>query len=128
MSYTIEKYPEEPIIVNTLHANFNFEADAENSTREAMKLLDTVPEPVYYIADTSQVNFDMDDTVKGSSFAARGDNPIFHHPNIKQVLLVIGDNAVQAMTAEGMRTEIYGNVNIKTFATQAEALAYAREQ
>lgn len=128
MSYTVEKYEGEPIIVAMLHADFNLEKEAQASSQESIALLDAAPEPVYYISDSSQVKFSTDETIKGTSFAARGENPVFHHPNIKQVLMVIGDNAMQAMTAAGMQTETFGNVNIKTFATLDEALTYARGQ
>lgn len=126
MTYTVESYPNDPIVISILHEGFNFDTDAAASTEAVLQLLNTVTEPVYFIADTSQVQFSMYDTLKGSTMAAQGDNPLFHHPNIKQVLLVVGDSVLQAMTAEGMQADIYGNVNIKSFAKLEDALTFAR--
>ena len=127
MSYIVEMLPDEPILISTLHADFDFSTEAQSSTEDALALLEKVSEPVYYIADSSKVRFSFDDTIEGSNMAARGDNPLFHHPNVKQVLLVVGD-VMQEMSAKGLQSDIFGNVNVKTFASMDEALAHARSE
>lgn len=125
MSYSIEKLPDEPILIVTLHKEFAFSRDSVAANMEAKAVLDQSKEPLYYVADTSAVRFNMDETVEGSNFASRGETAIFQHPNIKQVLLVVGD-IMQEMTAAGMRSEAFGSVNILTFASREDALAHAR--
>jgi hypothetical protein len=126
MSYTVEAYANENIVISTLYSDFHLETEGPRSSEEVRAILDAAKAPMYFVTDSSRVKFSLDDTIKGSSLAARGDNPIFHHPNVKQVLMVVGDDAMQAMTADGMQTEVYGNVNVKTFATLEDALAFAR--
>lgn len=73
------------------------------------------------------MHFGFSESVQASSMAARGDNPLFHHPKVKQVLLVVGD-IMQELSAKGMQSDTFGNVNIRTFKSVEEALAYARSQ
>jgi len=125
MSYSIEKIGNEPIIVNILHADFDFQTEAQASTREAIQLLEAQTEPVYYITDITAPTFTFEDTVAGSALAALGESPVFHHRNVKQVLLVVADD-MQAMSGKGMQSKTYGNVNIETFTNIEDALASAR--
>jgi hypothetical protein len=125
MSYSIEQLTDDPIVIVTLHEDFDFKLEGEQSTLEAIALLDSLDESVYYISDISAAQFDFEDTIMGSNMAARGENPLFHHRNVKQVLLVVGD-VMQEMSAEGMQSDVYGNVNIRAFHNIDDALAHAR--
>jgi hypothetical protein len=125
MAYTVKHIQEDNVILTQLHADFDYATEGERSIIEATDALDNVTTPVYYISDISAVQFSMQDTIEGSNAAARGDNTLFHHPNIKQVLLVIGD-ALQQLATQGLTSNAFGNTNIKAFATLDEALDYAR--
>lgn len=125
MSYSIEVFEGEPIILVTLNADFDLETEGEASIGEAMTLLATAPEPVYYINDLRAATFDFMATVQGSNMAARGENPIFHHPNVKQVILITNTD-IQNAAAKGMGSSTFGGANIVTFNDIAAALDYAR--
>lgn len=125
MSYTIERFANEPILLVSLNRDFDFATEAEKSAREAIAILENSHEQLYYISDVSKVHFDMDETIKGSSMAARGENPLFHHPKVKKVILITGDT-LQEMTAQGLTSSTFGNTNIITFKNLNEALNYVR--
>jgi hypothetical protein len=88
--------------------------------------LDSLDEPVYFINDTSAVDFDLATVIEGSNLVARGENPIFHHPNIRSVIYVTQSD-LGALAAKGMDSNAFGNVDVKIFRTLDEALAYVRE-
>ena len=60
-----------------------------------------------------------------ASLAARGKNPIFHHPNILGVIYVT-QSALSTLGAKGMKSDSFGNLDIKVFGTLDEALAHVR--
>ncbi len=125
MSYTLEYRKDSSAVLMVLHADYDYATEMTKSTQEAMKLLDGLAKPAYYISDMSAVRFTLEQTIEGTNAAARGDNPLLHHRNIKQALMVVGD-ALQQMAVKGLTSETFGNTNIRIFATLQEALAYAR--
>ncbi len=127
MAFKIQKLPNEPVVLATMEVDFNMIRDSEAAIAETVAILDASPEPLVYISDTSNVTFSYDETVEGTNAVARGENPLFHHPNIRQVLMVVG-NVMQEMVAQGMRTDTFGNVNVVTFKSLDEALAHVRSQ
>lgn len=124
---TANKLPNEPIVIITLSGS---SADLSNREQEQMNLrsiLSSVAEPVFLILDLADAQLSLEDIMRGASDAFRGDNPTFKSPNIRQILHV-SDNPTLELAAEGVASEVFGNVDVQIFKTLEEALAYARAE
>ncbi len=82
-------------------------------------------EPVYYIMDASAATFDMNVIIQAASSTSQSSQGTFHHPNVKGVLIVSPHDVIH-VAAEGLRTDVYGNVRVRTFHSLDDALAFAR--
>jgi hypothetical protein len=125
MSFTLQKLADAPAILLTLSSGYNLFVDFPKSYAAVYEMLDSVDEPVYYILDLSALSLDMNLIMQGASSTSRGSQASFHHPKVKAVLMVSPAEVIH-VAAEGLRTEIYGNVEAKTFYSLEDALAYAR--
>jgi hypothetical protein len=67
----------------------------------------------------------MDEMLAGASRLTRGSSPVYHHPNIKKLLVVTTD-AVMRLAFQGANNPVFGNLQAVLFETQDEALTYAR--
>lgn len=65
----------------------------------------------------------LDEIVFGANRIARGENSLWHHPNIKQVILVTDNNTLR-LSAKGMASQTFGNLIVPVFVSLDEALAY----
>jgi hypothetical protein len=127
MSYLNEKLAGEPIIISTLHKDFDFATEAEPSAIENLALLNAATQPLYFIADLRAVHFDLGELIAGADLAAGGENPMLHHPNVKEALFVITDKIME-IAAENLGSQAFGRVKVKLFDNLEDALAYARSQ
>jgi hypothetical protein len=125
MSYLNQKLPGEPIIISTLHKDFDYATEAEPSAMENMALLNAATEPLYFIADMRAVHFDLGELIAGADLAAGGEQSMLRHPKIKEALFVVTDKIME-IAAEGLATEAFGNIKLKMFDNLKDALAYAR--
>lgn len=122
---TIDKLPGEPIVILTLSGSSSELKDREQERAKFVSIIETVSEPVFLILDMSDADLSFDEIAEGASGAYRGDNPLFKLLNIRQILQVSTDPALE-LAAKGMNTEIFGNVEVKQFETLDEALVHAR--
>lgn len=127
MSFTVKMYPEVPAILLTLQREYDLLADFPKSYARVSELLEKADRPLYYIMDLTDARVDMDLIMQGASKTSLSSGGTFHHPMVKQVLMVSPNEAIH-LAAEGLQDDIYGNVQVRTFHTVDEALAYARAQ
>ncbi len=124
--YTIEKLPDEPIIIQTIRSDSSV-AEVPDSMSTMRELLEAESTPLFVIYDVSQASFGLQDILSGSNEASRSEKPLLKHPNIRETLVVSTSDLVR-MAARGMNSPIFGNVALRVFDTLEEALAYCRQQ
>jgi hypothetical protein len=117
--------PDTPALLLTLSSEYNLYTDFPKSYAAVTELLNHAPQPVYYILDLSAVSFDMTAIIQGAANTSRGGDSTFHHPNVMGVLLVSPHDVIHFAT-QGLREEVYGQVQAQAFYTLDEALAYVR--
>ena len=122
---TSEKLPNEPIVIMTVTGNVADLSKAEQDRQQLNSLLDAVSEPVFFVLDLSNIQINVADLSQGASAAYLGDNPTLKHPNIREILHV-SENLALEFAAEGLDSETFGHVKVRRFASLDEALAYAR--
>ncbi len=127
MSYHNELLPGEPIVVAHLHADFSLANETQSSIVETRRVLDSVDEPIFYILDLSNLTINIHDLISGTNSSSRGEDPLWHHPNIREFLVVSQSKLIQ-LAAAGLNSVSFGNLEAKMFGSLDEALAYCREQ
>jgi hypothetical protein len=120
-----EKLPDEPIVVVTIQGGYDVTTEAAQSIKDGIAFLDSLDEPVLYITDFSSAEFGLTEMILGSNLAARGENPIFRHPKVREIIYVTQSD-LSKLAARGMDSEAFGNLKISVYGTLEEALAYAR--
>lgn len=122
MSFSIEKHPHKPIIINTVKPDYNMAQDLVPSNEQVRAILDVATEKLYYII-VFQQTLTLDEIMIGANRVARGENSLWHHPNVKQVILVTDSDALR-LSARGMASQTFGNLTVPVFGTLEEAFAY----
>jgi hypothetical protein len=125
--YTLDLLPGEPILYSVLSADFNLMQDLPHYASEILPLLESLPEPVYYIADIRALSPGLMDVIQGANLVARGNTAYLRHPKMKMNIGVI-DSKILEMAAKGLNSEVFGFVKVVMFTTPEEAFAFARAQ
>lgn len=125
MPYQLEQFPDAPIMIFTMRQDYNMATDAPAFAQEIAALAPSWPEPVFLIMVEDGYRPGLQDIMVGASVAARGENPVFHNPGIREVLYVTPDKMGQ-LALKGLNSPIFGHTMVKVFDTREEALAYAR--
>jgi hypothetical protein len=126
MSYSVEKLPNEPVVLSVLYADHNVAIEGEQSLMDTLKVLDAQRNPVYLVLDILEMNFRLDDAIQAVSMATQ-QNQVFKHPRIIETVAVTNSRLMQ-LVAKGMKSATFGNLNIRVFDSRSAALAYARTQ
>lgn len=125
--YTIQQLGSQPIVVLTVDAEYNVQRDMPNSRADLVEVLNTVSEPVFYILDLRNLSLSFNDVLMGAALGTRGEEASWRHPKLRDLLWVSHADVIKA-AAEGLKSDEFGNVNIKLFTSTEEAVAYAQEQ
>ncbi len=127
MSHTVEKLPDEPIVVITIYEDFEFAKENLEIYAEAIALIESHHEPIIFIANMLDANLNLNTLVSGTNFASRGIGALFHHPNVQQVIFVTTSKLVN-LAANGLNSPVFGYVDVEVFPTLEAALAHAQEK
>jgi hypothetical protein len=124
--FTIEKLPDEPILVMTYLEPWNTARDVDLATKQVIELMDTLDEPVFYVIDvTIEPKFALQDLIVFTQQLTQGGNPILKHRNMREHLVVTRSLTVKVAT-KGLNSPAFGKIPSQAFDTLAEALTYAR--
>jgi hypothetical protein len=127
MPTVFKKLDDEPIVIVTLPTEYNLAAELPKLMPRYISLLETAAEPVYWIVDARNSSLSVDEIILGASLVARGEHPLYHHRNIREVIYVTS-NQIMKLAAEGMKGDAFGHVNIKLFDDLGQALDYVRQK
>jgi hypothetical protein len=123
MAYRLTTLPEGAILLSLFGIAQGEKIDA--TKEDCIALLDAQAQPVYFIVDFTESNINFEHIMKGAASAGWGEGSFLHHPNVRQTLFVTASDILENV-AEGMRGDLYGNLNIMTFRTLEDAQSYIR--
>jgi len=126
MHYVIETLPDLPVVVSRILPGYDV-AEMNVSREEVRKHLDAANQPVFYILDITQTEFNFDAILRASSMGARDQSSVWLHPNIRQVIFISELEVVHRSVA-GMDSAAFGNFKAVTFRTFDEALDHIRSE
>lgn len=126
MPTVFKKLENEPIVIVTLPTEYNLAVELPKLMPKYISLLNAATEPVYWIVDARDSSLKVDEIILGASLVARGEHPLYHHPNIREVIYVTSSR-IMKLAAEGLKGDAFGHVNIKLFDDLDQALEYIRQ-
>jgi hypothetical protein len=126
MSYSIEKLPNEPILLCVMNADYSTAAEAEHFIGGIMKALDNEHEHVYLIMDALAATVSFEDALYGTRLVTQ-QLQLFKHEKIQESIVVTSRRFLQ-LVVQGLNNPIFGNIQIQHFESSTEAVAYARNQ
>lgn len=123
MTFETTKLPDAPIIVFSFQPVDDFAGSLSAAMPGILRSLEAQPEPVFVIVDIRQVSIDLDGHLRTAKMAARGDNPLLHHPKQREVVFVSADTLMPAV-AKGLGTPTFGSRKAAVFGSLDEAIDY----
>ncbi|NDJ75069.1 MAG: hypothetical protein GYB65_02325 [Chloroflexi bacterium] len=130
-TYYLEKLPNEPIVIVTMTAEFDTQRDLSPGNPKAYNYFEANPDgitaPVFFINDFSAATLTLEDLIFGATVTSRSAKSVYHHPLVREVIMIPSSDLHKA-AAEGLRSDVFGNVALQIIDTLEEALAYARQQ
>ncbi|MGF1506974.1 MAG: hypothetical protein ACFB51_17845 [Anaerolineae bacterium] len=128
MSHTIYEIENPRTIVFQANADYDTRVEMAAVMEALMALLETCTEPVFHIVDLSRVPpVDFSRMIEGANAAARGPNPVLHHPMIRKVIYITGDDLIKA-ALHGMDSEMFVHVKVLMVDEIEEALAFIGQE
>jgi hypothetical protein len=123
MPTVFKKLEDEPIVIVTLPIDYNLAAELPKLMPQYINLLNAATEPVYWVVDARNSSLTVEEIILGASLLARGEHPLYHHPNVREVIYVTSSQ-IMKLAADGMKGDSFGNVNIKMFDDLDQAMDY----
>jgi hypothetical protein len=125
--YKLERLGDEPIMLVTIEIDYSIARDMQQSDAEGRVLADASEQPLFWITDISKLKPSIDDLLLGSNQGARGEDPLWHHPMIREMIFVSSSPLIQ-LAAKGMNSVTFGNLNVQVFKSVGDALDYCRSK
>ncbi|MEO0563054.1 MAG: hypothetical protein AAF125_13180 [Chloroflexota bacterium] len=126
MLVSVEKLPNERIIVVQYNAPFEPNQDISAAQSEIAALLDENEGVFFRIDDLSKANMTWQQFVDGIFVATREVPGSMVDARIRGVL--VGDDEMIQLASASMKQQQYGATNTPVFASLDEALAHARQE
>lgn len=127
MTFKVEKYEGEPVVVCTMSAQFNPNTDYGPFWGQLGALIEGMEGPIYRITvlEASEISF-SDMTM---ALAAEAKSGMPGSGSDARIRMVLVSKAVMAqMAVESIKQEQYGALDTPLFGTLEEALAYVRAE
>ena len=122
MSFTVEKYPDLPVVIITLNEDFNLAAELDAFGQEVMAALDALDEPVYTISDASRMRNTFSEMVGSLAAVTRGNFvSLLKHPMVMK-MLVVDHRDLTRLAVNALGQAQYGGFSVAIFRSVDDAL------
>lgn len=124
MSFTVEEYADDHIIVLTLNEDYDLVREIPFSN-QAVKDILSARDTRFTLITVIFQKLSIEEITHGANTVGRGRDSLWHHPRIRRVILVSDDAAI-IHAAAGMASTAFGNLNVVVCESVDAALALAR--
>jgi hypothetical protein len=125
-AYSLRKLDGEPIILFSRNPGEWQPDEMVTSVTETIALLDRQTGPVFLVLDLPGLSLDLSDSLAASSMTTRGDNPLLHHPRLRETVFVTTDPMLQHSVRSMAASPTFGFARVSHVETAEEALDYCR--
>src|SRR5579862_1928165 len=105
MSFTTEKLPDKPVVLQTLGKDYSHAAEGVQVVDQATHLLDQQSQPVFFIWNLADAPLNPDDIIGGATMVTK-QVKFFKHPNIRQAM-IISNSRMLELAAKGLNSPIF---------------------
>jgi hypothetical protein len=123
MSYSIKTLPNERIIWETWAADFDPLTEADQATRQELKILNASSQPMVVVVDLRALSLNWDEILYLANHGVPEE--LNHHPQLQRIIIVTSSEAV-SMSAQGMDSAPFGYIKLDVVASPEDALTRAR--
>jgi hypothetical protein len=124
--YTVELLTDLPVILATVDESYRVSKHIEGMAHDVRILLDNASHPVYLINDLSKHHMpNVDELMMGAKVIAYGHDTIYHHPNVREILIVTQNDVLRMAYQSGL-SEGFGKLSITVVDSLDDAMAYVR--
>jgi hypothetical protein len=127
MPITVEKLPNEPIVIIQANNPYSMQDDVVKAMHEFKELLDAAPAPLWDITDTRNFTIGFSDLVGLLGFITHGELGVVRHRNFAGTAIIANSEMIR-MAGNALRQKQYGGISVNIVSTLDEALAYVRNQ
>jgi hypothetical protein len=125
MPATVEKLPDEPIILVTVKGRFDLRT-AKATFRDIAELIEGMKPPVYRITDFQQMQANFPDMLAIMKAVSRGPAGSPTDPRI--IGIFVGNHPMLQLAVSMLKQKQFGGLSIPLFKSVDEALSYVRFQ
>ena len=125
VSYSFEFYDDLSTIMVTIRRDIDMRTKMPPLSQEVYRLLNQVDHPVFYFTDISDFTLSCSDLLRAGTALVRGPYPFATHPNFKALIMVTDGEGILP-SAEGMRSEVFGGIEVEIFGSTEAAIDYIR--
>lgn len=123
MSFTVEQDAAARTVIVILNQDFNLQTESSQFRSQVREALDSQSQPIPLIFDTRTASISARDLLVATESESQD---LLRHANIRETIVITNDVLVQ-MAAKGVNSFSFGFINVRTFKTLEEALAYVQE-
>ena len=127
MPITVEQLPNEPIVLVRATHPFDAKLDIPYLIREASRLFDASPEPVFDITEALELKGSFNDLVTALSMLAREGKLAWKHPNVMGYAVVVDSTLARVGASALGQAQQDRSTPVTVTKTLDEALVVARE-
>lgn len=124
MPISVEKLPNEPIVLVRVANPFDANRDIPYLIQEASRLFDASPEPLFDITEVVDLKGSFSDLVTALSMLTRSESSVWNHPKVMGYALVV-DSTLARVAASALGRD--RSTPVTVMKTLDEALVAARE-
>lgn len=125
--YFTERLPDLPVLLSVIGKGWTEDRDLISAMLDMERLLNEAEQPLFLITELDGIQVTLDHIVIGANAAAQGERSLLHHPQVREVI-VVTESPVIKHAAEGLRSDAFGNIPVRTYPSIKEAIDYVREQ
>jgi hypothetical protein len=122
----LEKHPTLPIVMRTYDSSLKLGSGDLSMTLEDEAMINAQTAPTYYLLDMRELTLSFEEIMRASNIAA-GQSKTFTNPNVIENLVIVPNRLVE-LSAEGLRSPVFGSLKIKPFRSVEEAVAYVEQK
>lgn len=115
-----------PIVMRIYDDSFSIGAIDPRIAMEDEALINTQPQPTYYLADLRAVKMSFEEIMRASSMAAHK-TETYTNPNVIESLVIVPNRILEA-SVQGLSSPTFGKLRIKPFHNIEEAENYVEQQ
>jgi hypothetical protein len=127
MTFKVELFPNEPIVVATFGEPFDPKRDTVGASDELSKILAKTEGPLYYVPDLSAIKISFADLTIGLAEAFRKPDSAYHNPRLR-TFTVGSDELVQVGVQAAAQQAQYGRAAVQYFTLLDAALTQVRAE